>query len=1197
MRLRLLAAASLLVACSERTVTVEPDAGSSSATETELTTRLAQIGAVDARIGTTLRARPASEGLVAVDRGFASAAFRATRPEPSHLGALFPSRADGTLRFSPGRVESWTLRLSPRDARPVTGAVDAGRLVFTEAWPSTDLVATSDARSAEWFLVLRDATAPRSFRWHVELGTGLHPQTGDDGRIDLLDPRGDAALRIEPVWAIDAQGKKTPVTMRLEGDELRLEVDTRDATWPVVVDPLVSVPVWLSKGNAPWTGRTNAAVAYTTGGVVVFGGEFSPATGSYSKDAWQWNGTSWTDIVDPSAASPVAAPGVTWKNKFVTVSGCSSNGCAIESSTGWIFDGASWSPFCGGTAATCGVTGRGGHALAAANGQLLVLGGLYKDDTPPFATHYLGDGVDGAGFAFADLWILEATASTNTFVKYTPTGARPTARFNAAMAGSDTDVLLFGGRNDWSGFLGDTWMWKKTGTGTGAWTCVCGCIDGTGALQICPVQPAPRASAGLAWDSARKKFVLFGGTTFFGSTADGNDDTWELDPTTKSWTPLCGGAAASCGSNMRNQSPQLAFDPSRRRMVQTAGTQSGSLRSATFELYVRGGSCSLDTDCDANATGTTGYCSEGTCCEVASCPQCKTCASAGSPGTCTNIAAGQPDTRAGKTCAACDGAGGCKTALGKTCALGSDCASGYCVDGVCCGTSTCASGYTCAPSGTCQKKLGQTCSSAGDCGSGNCVNAVCCSTSSCATGSRCDFAGSPGVCAKSAGQACTASAECGSGFCADGVCCNSACSGQCAACDVTGSVGTCIAIVGAPHGTRSACAGAGPCRALCNGSDVSACHYPDAASTCGSPSCAAGVQTAAGHCDGAGSCAQTSASCGAYSCSGTSCGTTCKVDGDCATGNYCKSNVCAPKEVNGVTCTSAAVCASGNCTDGVCCGSASCSGGARCDVAGALGRCSKPAGTACTSTSDCGGGHCVDGFCCDTACNGQCEACNVTGSEGACTPVVGAPHEARKACDDLGATDCAKKACDGVVRDKCNGFSNGTSTSCGADTCTTDKRFQRHGNCDGKGACSLSDPRPCTPYACDATASSGCKSACTSADDCAEGFACEGGACIQGARCSEDGVSSIAKTGEATSCLPFKCGTDGNCLKACASSADCASGTVCDTSLKACIVSTTTADDGGGCAMGTRSSPSGALALFALTLLGLLRRTTRAREH
>src|SRR5205085_537118 len=158
----------------------------------------------------------------------------------------------------------------------------------------------------------------------------------------------------------------------------------------------------------------------------------------------------------------------------------------------------------------------------------------------------------------------------------------------------------------------------------------------------------------------------------------------------------------------------------------------------------------------------------------------------------------------------------------------------------------------------------------------------------------------------------------------------------------------------------------------------------------------------------------------------------------------------------------------------------------------------------CGAGTECASSHCVDSVCCDKACDGQCEACAVTGSAGTCTAVTGAPQGSRSACDSLDAKDCAHASCDGVTRDKCVGFANGATTSCGTDACTDDKKLQKKGACDGKGGCAKPDPISCLEYVCDSSTTA-CKSSCTSDADCSADYKCDAGTgkCVQGSTCSE----------------------------------------------------------------------------------------------
>jgi len=651
-----------------------------------------------------------------------------------------------------------------------------------------------------------------------------------------------------------------------------------------------------------------------------------------------------------------------------------------------------------------------------------------------------------------------------------------------------------------------------------------------------------------------------------------------------------------------------------------------------------GAACTTSTECASS------FCVDGVCCDVGCNSQCAACDVTGKVGTCSAVVGAPHGSRSAcsgagagsecgpvcdgtdmsachqpggaKSCSAnsctssggtfiekhtsvCDGAGGCsdepKTCVGYTCGTTSCKTS-------CTASTDCATGFYCK-TGACVpiEGLGTSCTTALTCTSGFCTDTVCCAVGSCGPGRSCS-AGTgtlKGVCVSLNGTACSANAECASGVCADGVCCDSACNGSCEACNKAGSIGKCVPIVGDPLTGHPACTGTSTdsaCASRCDGTDGKICKYPGTTSVCGKPSCGGSVEVQVSTCDGAGTCKPASKACAPYVCGPTACLSSCTKNEECGSGNYCKTGACVKVEGLGKVCGGAAECESGFCADGVCCSVASCGEGSSCAGADstAFGTCLKKKGVACTKADECATGRCVDGFCCDLACSGQCEACDLTGSEGTCTPVVGVPHGAdRMACDVLDAKDCAKAQCDGTTRDKCVGFANGGTTSCGMTSCTSDKRFQAIGACDGAGKCAMPEPKPCTPFACDATASTGCKTTCAADDDCAADFKCEAGACIQGAKCSDDRLSSIDKAGASKNCSPYRCGSDGKCATSCATSDDCAPGTVCDTNVKACIVYTVddTGGDGGcGCSTpGSDTSPR-VYALGALMALALLRR-------
>ncbi len=482
-----------------------------------------------------------------------------------------------------------------------------------------------------------------------------------------------------------------------------------------------------------------------------------------------------------------------------------------------------------------------------------------------------------------------------------------------------------------------------------------------------------------------------------------------------------------------------------------------------------------------------------------------------------------------------------------------------------------------------------------------CVDGVCCNSASCPGGTCAApaVAGrAAGTCALNLGQACTKASDCASDFCVDGVCCDSACDGQCAACNLPPSPGTCRAVLGQPIGGRPVCAGAtADCGASCDGSDTTQCHY-DAAGTvaCGTDSCSSGTETKAGTCDGAGACTTTTQACGAYDCGATACKHSCAADTDCVSGYYCAGDQCLPTVGLGSPCTASSMCPSGlYCTDGVCCGVQACDAGASCAAGPVKGTCSKLLGTACSADADCASNHCVDGVCCNSVCDGQCEACDLSSTRGTCSPVVGAPHGTKRTpCDDGSGDVCKKRTCDGNNTTACDGYASGATVQCQPASCDAANLVPKS-SCDGAGSCVTPPVASCGRYACD-VATLSCRTDCNANADCATGFSCVGGVCSQGARCSDDGLSSMSTDGVTADCEPFICGTDGTCLKNCATSDDCAPGSVCDSTTRLCTAATSPSGaSSGGCAVGG-SAPRAPGMLFGMLLaagLALSRRRAR----
>jgi MYXO-CTERM domain-containing protein len=413
----------------------------------------------------------------------------------------------------------------------------------------------------------------------------------------------------------------------------------------------------------------------------------------------------------------------------------------------------------------------------------------------------------------------------------------------------------------------------------------------------------------------------------------------------------------------------------------------------------------------------------------------------------------------------CDATGHCspKKGLGATCnpaaeclvpATCSLCTSSFCVDGVCCDSGCTDACEACAgPAGICspvaQGTL-PTCTTNAVCDG---VSATCPTTCAidmdCKAGFYCDS----GTCQplQANGAVCAAGNACTSGNCVDGVCCSTACNGVCEACAASlqenpVADGTCApAKTGTdPHGSCDAqnpdtCGTTG----MCDGSG--ACAHFGPTTACGATVCANGAQDGQ-VCIAPNTCGPSGGpvSCFPYGCAGNACATSCLQTSDCVDPTY--------------------LCISGACVPGL-----------------------QP-GDVCSSAAECLSGFCSDGVCCNIACSGQCEACAEVGSEGACSVVNGDPRGDRPDCNGTGI---CTGACDGVDATQCH--YPGTDTECAAGTCE-DGSAHLAGTCDGAGACSEGDVVDCTPYTC---AEGACNATCVTDEDCAPGFECLDGSCME----------------------------------------------------------------------------------------------------
>jgi hypothetical protein len=516
-------------------------------------------------------------------------------------------------------------------------------------------------------------------------------------------------------------------------------------------------------------------------------------------------------------------------------------------------------------------------------------------------------------------------------------------------------------------------------------------------------------------------------------------------------------------------------------------------------------------DCEDPGDCHSGFCADGVCCAVACNDPCRSCALPDKAGACEmHPLYSDPDDDC-PACMVCNGFGSCVHAFAGTDPVDDCIEEAPCeLDGLCDGLGACRPwipGTLCNPA-SCSGNVhspADFCNETGECtdsGTVPCAPYVCdgpvCRTncgadSHCTTGNYCS--GSRCVAKRASGWPCLTANECTSGQCADGVCCNTACQGTCRACNIPGSAGQCKnhLINTDPEtecGLCKACNGSGTCQAVPSGTDPlgqclqlspttcaldgqcdgqGACRLwlPD--TVCVPQTCSGSNLHLADYCSGDGACLDSGIQfCDPYRCGDNVCRTQCTEDRHCITGYFCdESSSCQAEKAIGASCDLDSQCQSGLCVDSVCC-AGSCDGPCQsCNLVEAPGQCRFHAP--------------------DTDPEDECGLCRTCNGSGECSqvwpgtdPLDHCPQTSSASCDTDGT-------CDGAGR--CRFWDD--QTQCVPVSCVDATLFPAR-FCDGQGACVDSTSIGCAPYLCEGTS---CAQACSSPDDCVDGYYCDGTAC------------------------------------------------------------------------------------------------------
>ncbi len=148
--------------------------------------------------------------------------------------------------------------IEPVLTRPPSAALalEAEDLLYPETQLDTDLIAVPLGTGLELFSQLRSVQSPEELRFELTLPPGATLREDGEGGAEVVR-ESERLIRIPAPFAVDAQGADVPVQMRVEGNQLALEIEHRAmaVAYPLLVDPIAED--WA--GASSWHSGQNLA--------------------------------------------------------------------------------------------------------------------------------------------------------------------------------------------------------------------------------------------------------------------------------------------------------------------------------------------------------------------------------------------------------------------------------------------------------------------------------------------------------------------------------------------------------------------------------------------------------------------------------------------------------------------------------------------------------------------------------------------------------------------------------------------------------------------------------------------------------------------------------------------------------------------------------------------------------------------------
>ncbi len=219
---------------------------SSPATAVSVVATLALVALIALAAGSAARASPpsgASPTEAAIDAavaGEAPASAFAQLPDGGFgagTGIEVPRRAGDDVQID---TDGGAVGVGiPVPAQNRAAVVSDGTVVYDDAADSSAVAAQPVGEDGVRLLInIADASAPKAYRFPLDLPAGAHAELAPDGSVDVLDADGKLLGGFAAPWAKGADGSQVPTRFSLEGGALVQHVDfDENSAFPIVADP------------------------------------------------------------------------------------------------------------------------------------------------------------------------------------------------------------------------------------------------------------------------------------------------------------------------------------------------------------------------------------------------------------------------------------------------------------------------------------------------------------------------------------------------------------------------------------------------------------------------------------------------------------------------------------------------------------------------------------------------------------------------------------------------------------------------------------------------------------------------------------------------------------------------------------------------------------------------------------------------